>query len=62
MGRESGSDTGRTESALGRLNWFLQAARRFNDLGAVHEIVGVLIETTLQLTRAERGFVFLTRL
>ncbi len=49
----------RGESGLGRLNWFLEAARRFNDLGAVHEIVGVLIEIALQLTRAERGFVFL---
>ncbi len=52
-------DTPRPESGLGRLNWFLEAARRFSDLGAVHEIVGVLIESTLQLTMAERGFVFL---
>ena len=52
-------ESSRPELGLGRLHWFLEAARRLNDLGPVHEIVGALIESTLQLTRAERGFVFL---
>ena len=52
-------ESAKAESGLGRLHWFLEAARRLNDLGAIHEIVGALIESTLQLTRAERGFVFL---
>jgi sigma-B regulation protein RsbU (phosphoserine phosphatase) len=47
------------EPSLGRLAWFVEAARRLNNLGAVNDILAVLIETTLQLTLAERGYVFL---
>ena len=46
-------------SDLEKLNWFLEAARKLNGVGAVHEILISLIETTLQLTQVERGFVFL---
>jgi sigma-B regulation protein RsbU (phosphoserine phosphatase) len=52
-------DTSGSESNLAKLGWFVEAARRLNDYGAVNEILTVLIESTLQLTRAERGFVFL---
>ena len=52
-------DSSGSESNLGKLGWFVEAARRLNDHGAVHEILTVLIETTLQLTRVERGYVFL---
>ena len=47
------------ESELEKLSWFLEAARKLNDVGAVHEILVSLIETTLQLTHVERGYVYL---
>src|SRR5580698_9306610 len=42
-----------------RLNWFLEAARRLNTGDAVEQILASLVETTLQLTQLERGYVFL---
>lgn len=54
MGQES-----RPESQLEKLSWFLEAARKLNGVGAIHEILVSLIETTLQLTQVERGYVFL---
>ncbi len=48
-----------TDADLTRLSWFVDAARRLNNVGAVQEILGALIETTLELTRVERGYVFL---
>lgn len=50
----SGSD-----ADLAKLSWFVEAARRLNDVGAVQQILDALIDTTLELTRVERGFVFL---
>jgi serine phosphatase RsbU (regulator of sigma subunit) len=50
----SGSDR-----ELTRLSWFVEAARRLNNIGAVKEIFAALIDTTLELTRVERGYVFL---
>lgn len=44
---------------LTRLSWFVDAARRLNTVGAVKEILAALIDTTLELTRVERGYVFL---
>ena len=44
---------------LGRLSWFLDAARKLNEVGAVEEVLVALVQLTLQLTRVERGFVFL---
>ncbi|MBW4025975.1 SpoIIE family protein phosphatase [Acidipila rosea] len=46
-------------SDLEKLRWFLDAARKLNMVGAVHEILISLIETTMNLTRVERGYVFL---
>lgn len=46
-------------SDLEKLRWFLEAARKLNDVGAVDQILASLIETTLQLTKVERGYVFL---
>ncbi len=51
-------DDGR-ELSLGKLSWFVQAARRLNALNGVNEILTALIEITLSLTGAERGYVFL---
>jgi sigma-B regulation protein RsbU (phosphoserine phosphatase) len=42
-----------------RLQWFLDAARRLNEFGAIDQILVSLLDTTLQLTKVERGFVFL---
>ncbi len=52
-------DMGQQGSELERLKWFLDAARRLNEVGAIDEILVSLLETTLQLTKVERGFVFL---
>jgi phosphoserine phosphatase RsbU/P len=46
-------------SDLEKLAMFLNAARKLNTTGALDEIFVSLIETTLKLTRAERGFIFL---
>ncbi|WP_158748431.1 SpoIIE family protein phosphatase [Acidobacterium sp. S8] len=46
-------------SDLEKLRWFLEAARRLNTVGAVDEILACLVETTLDLTKAERGYFFL---
>jgi phosphoserine phosphatase RsbU/P len=48
-----------TGSALEKLNWFFESARKLKTSGAVDQILGALIDTTLQLTQVERGFVFL---
>jgi phosphoserine phosphatase RsbU/P len=50
----SGSD-----ADLTKLSWFVEAARRLNNVGAVQEILAALIDTTLELTKVERGYVFL---
>ena len=42
-----------------QLNWLLRAARQLNEGGAIEDILGVLLQLTLQLTGVERGFVFL---
>jgi serine phosphatase RsbU (regulator of sigma subunit) len=47
---------------LTKLSWFVEAARRLNNVGAVQEILAALIDTTLELTRVERGYVFLRNL
>lgn len=44
---------------LEKLTLFLDAARRLNTSGALDEILVTLVEATLKLTRAERGYVFL---
>jgi serine phosphatase RsbU (regulator of sigma subunit) len=46
-------------SDLEKLRWFLEAARKLNTVGAVDQILASLVETTLQLTKVERGYVFL---
>ncbi|MGB6726068.1 MAG: SpoIIE family protein phosphatase [Terracidiphilus sp.] len=42
-----------------RLKFLLDAARRLNEGSAVAEILGALLQLTLELTEVERGFVFL---
>ena len=44
---------------LEKLKLFLEAARKLNTSGVVEEVLVTLIDTTLRLTHAERGYVFL---
>src|SRR5438270_4095131 len=45
---------------LEKMKIFLEAARKLNTTGVLDEVLVTLIEATLRLTRAERGYVFLT--
>lgn len=44
---------------LEKLRLFLEAARKLNTAGVLDEILMTMLDVTLQLTRAERGYVFL---
>lgn len=44
---------------LEKLTLFLDAARKLNTAGVLDEILITMLDVTLQLTRAERGYVFL---
>src|ERR1700691_106901 len=48
-----------TGSALEKLRWFFESARKLKTSGAVDQILTALLDTTLQLTQVERGYVFL---
>lgn len=50
---------GGSSTAIEKLRWFFEAARRLTGEGGVSQILQSLIETTLQLTAVERGYVFL---
>jgi len=41
------------------LNVFLEAARKLNSTGVLEDVLHILLEASLRLTKAERGFVFL---
>jgi sigma-B regulation protein RsbU (phosphoserine phosphatase) len=51
--------SGVSSSELQKLSLFLQAAQSFNNTSVLEEILSTMIEYTLRLTGAERGFVFL---
>jgi len=44
---------------LEKLTLFLEAARKLNTMGVLDEILVTLLDATLKLTRAERGYVFM---
>src|ERR1039457_2834052 len=46
-------------SDLEKLTFFMEAARKLNTIGVLDEILMTLIDATLKLTRAERGYIFL---
>jgi serine phosphatase RsbU (regulator of sigma subunit) len=46
-------------NALDKLRWFFESARKLNTSDAVDQILTALLDTTLQLTQVERGYVFL---
>jgi serine phosphatase RsbU (regulator of sigma subunit)/pSer/pThr/pTyr-binding forkhead associated (FHA) protein len=52
-------DTGTSSSGLEKLRWFVESARRLYATGTLDQILSALLETTLQLTGAERAYVFL---
>jgi serine phosphatase RsbU (regulator of sigma subunit) len=56
LSRISAAPTG---TELEKLTLFLQAAQRFNSTRVLDDVLGTMIEYTLRLTGAERGFVFL---
>src|SRR6267378_338055 len=46
-------------SDLEKLTLFLEAARKLNTIGVLDEILVTLLEATLKLTCAERGYIFM---
>ena len=48
-----------TGNALEKLRWFFESARKLKTSDAVDQILTALLDTTLQLTQVERGYVFL---
>ena len=46
-------------SDLEKLTLFLEAARKLNTAGLLQDVLVTLIESTLRITKAERGYVFL---
>jgi serine phosphatase RsbU (regulator of sigma subunit) len=50
---------GSSSTALEKLRWFFEAARKLTSDGGIEQILAALLETTLQLTQVERGYVFL---
>src|SRR6266853_4756602 len=46
-------------SDLEKLTLFMEAARKLNTIGVLDEILVTLLDATLKLTRAERGYVFM---
>ncbi|MDP9052110.1 MAG: SpoIIE family protein phosphatase, partial [Acidobacteriota bacterium] len=48
-----------SENDLEKLSLFLKAAQSLSAIGAVKDVLRTMLEYTIRLTRAERGFVFL---
>src|ERR1051326_8542794 len=46
-------------SDLEKLRLFLEAARKLNTTGVLSDVLITLLDSTLRLTKAERGYVFL---
>jgi serine phosphatase RsbU (regulator of sigma subunit) len=55
----SGMQIKQEATDLEKLTLFLEAARKLNTAGVLDEILMTMLDVTLQLTRAERGYVFL---
>jgi sigma-B regulation protein RsbU (phosphoserine phosphatase) len=55
----SGIQISQEATDLQKLTLFLEAARKLNTAGVLDEILMTMLDTTLQLTRGERGYVFL---
>jgi len=57
----SGIQVEKEASDLEKLAFFLEVARKLNSRGALDDVLITLVEATLRITGAERGFVFLVR-
>jgi len=57
--RLPGSQVRTSAHEMEKLNWLLRATRQLNEGAAIEEILSAFLHLTLQLTRLERGFVFL---
>lgn len=55
----SGLQVEKEASDLEKLAFFLEVARKLNSRGALDDVLVTLVEATLRITGAERGFVFL---
>ena len=55
----SGIQIAQEATDLEKLTLFLEAARKLNTAGVLDEILMTMLEVTLRLTHAERGYVFL---
>src|SRR6202161_2940290 len=55
----SGIQISQEATDLEKLTLFLEAARKLNTAGVLDEILVTMLEVTLRLTRAERGYVFM---
>jgi phosphoserine phosphatase RsbU/P len=55
----SGINISQEATDLEKLTLFLEAARKLNTAGVLDEILMTMLEVTLRLTRAERGYVFM---
>ncbi|HEY6764220.1 MAG TPA: SpoIIE family protein phosphatase [Candidatus Sulfotelmatobacter sp.] len=55
----SGIQISQEATDLEKLTLFLEAARKLNTAGVLDEILMTMLDVTLQLTRAERAYVFL---
>src|SRR5271170_1389652 len=55
----SGIQISQDSTDLEKLTLFLEAARKLNTVGVLDESLMTMLEVTLRLTRAERGYVFL---
>lgn len=57
--RHPADELGPSAREMEKLNWLLRAARQLNEGNAIEDILSAFLHLTLQLTRLERGFVFL---
>jgi phosphoserine phosphatase RsbU/P len=55
----SDENTDEPAREMEKLSFLLNAARQLNDGGAIHDVFRALLQLSLQITGAERGFVFL---
>lgn len=52
-------EVGVANTSIEKLRWFFDAARKLTGEGGMEQILAALLETTLELTEVERGYVFL---
>jgi hypothetical protein len=55
----SARELGPEAPAIEQLNWLLAAARRLNEVGGMERILDTLLQSTMELTNTERGYVFI---